>query len=605
MKLKFDPRLVTDIIGKGNYTQFRSIIDEYIANAWDAEAKKIDISIPADFDNSPIVIRDDGTGIDDIDHFIVIGANVQLKKQVTQKFRRNIIGKKGIGRFAGFACAEQITYKSRTKNHTIEIKFDRKELLKHELLEEVEIPIEIIEEENSETGTTVTISLIDGDYRIPTVESIEKDLLLDFGIISDFTIYINGNELKKTQIPGEVFEYEETNAKFGHVKGNILVANNISKKQKPGIIIRVKNRRVEGPEFFGIEDSFSTKITNRIYGDFNADGLEDIISSGREAFIQHDEKYQELIEWIKQNTIAAANKIQEKVDVKPEDIIFNLPSFQNRIKRLPDHLQKICREYVKKIGPKLNRIKHDTTMLEIFGLLILRASENSDFYSVLVKIEQAENMDITSLTKVLERWGVGEIAHASFLAQNRITILNKFAEIVNNDSALELQDLHKILETSTWILDDRYTLFSSNEGLRKIVDRLGDKYEGANGRKRPDLILKRDREDLVLIELKAPSVTVTLAEVAQALEYQQEIMNYQQDARDMDVYIVGREFDPISRGQYFEGNPQRVHLLSLNTILQQAQDRLNWLHQHLRDEYNYIKSQYVEDEEILPEAIAR
>src|SRR5690606_29973519 len=261
-----------------------------------------------------------------------------------------------IGRFAGFACAEQITYKSRTKNHTIEIKFDRKELLKHELLEEVEIPIEIIEEENSETGTTVTISLIDGDYRIPTVESIEKDLLLDFGIISDFTIHINGNELKKTQIPGEVFEYEETNAKFGHVKGNIIVANNISKKQKPGIIIRVKNRRVEGPEFFGIEDSFSTKITNRIYGDFNADGLEDIISSGREAIIQHDEKYQELIEWIKQNTIAAANKIQEKVDVKPEDIIFNLPSFQNRIKRLPDHLQKICREYVKKIGPKLNRI---------------------------------------------------------------------------------------------------------------------------------------------------------------------------------------------------------------------------------------------------------
>jgi hypothetical protein len=436
------------------------------------------------------------------------------------------------------------------------------------------------------------------------VASIERDLLLDFGLVADFRILLNGEVLKTSEIPGEVFQIEETGDAFGHIVGNIVVARSPSKKQKAGIIIRVKNRRVEGPDFFGVEDSFSSKILNRIYGDINADGLDDIISSGREAFIQHDSKYQALRTWIQLKVAEIATSIQEVVDVQPDDIIFGLASFKRRLSRLPSHMQSVCVDYIKRVSPKLHRIKNDLPMLELFGLLIVRACESSDFYAVLSRLEEADNMDVATLAKVLTRWGIGEIAQAALLVKNRITILGKFAKVIDDDQTLELQDLHRILEFSTWILDDRYTLFSSNEGLRNIVAKLQQEYDGKNGRKRPDLILKRNRRDFVLVELKAPAVRITMVEVTQALEYKMEIEKYHPEAREMDVYLVGREFDDLTMNQYFEGNPQKVHLLSLNNILQQAQDRLNWLTVELAAEYEFAQTEQEVSTDFLPELVS-
>ena len=155
--------------------------------------------------------------------------------------------------------------------------------------------------------------------------------------------------------------------------------------------------------------------------------------------------------------------------------------------------------------------------------------------------------------------------------------------------------MSKIEETAA-IYIDRYR-------LRNIIERLAQRYDGKNGRKRPDLILKRNREDFVLIELKAPDVMVTMVEVEQALDYKREISEYHPEARGMDVYIVGRKYNDVVKDQYFEGNPQRVHVLSLSAIFQQASDRIAWLSKSLEDEYEYASSS-LGSETLLPEFMA-
>ena len=370
---------------------------------------------------------------------------------------------------------------------------------------------------------------------------------------------------------------------------------------KPGIIIRVKNRRVEGPSFFGIEEEYSSKVMNRIYGDINADSLEDIISSGREAFIQHDERYKQLLEWLKDKITSTIEKFEEETSINAEDIIYNLPRFQKKIQTFPIHLQTSAKNYIKNISHKLSRIKNDKDLLEIFGLLILRACENADFHSVLDELERAENMDISTLAKVLKNWSFGEIAYASSLVQNRLKILDKFSLLVNEREAPELQGIHSILESNTWILDDRYSLFTSNKGIRTILSKLSLKYEGKKGRKRPDLILKRDREDFVLIELKAPDVLITMEDVMQILEYQNELQKQFPEMRDCDLYVIGKDYDEISRRHYPGGNPQKVHLLSLNMISQRAEDRLKWLSKNLKEEYDSIEEDMLEVD-LLPES---
>ena len=152
MKLSFDPRLLTEVIGKGQYTQFRSILSEYIANAYDAEANRVDISIPEDFTTDPIIIFDNGKGLTDIEHFKFVGENIQLKKTYTPNYFRKMLGRKGIGRFAGFACAQKIIFESKNGKEYFKITFDREELLKQTKLEDIDIPsIEKLSKEKSDT----------------------------------------------------------------------------------------------------------------------------------------------------------------------------------------------------------------------------------------------------------------------------------------------------------------------------------------------------------------------------------------------------------------------------------------------------------------------
>ena len=592
MKFIFDPRIITDIIGKGNYTEFRSILAEYVANAWDAEANNVYITIPEDFQNGSIIIQDDGLGIRETNNFVRIGYNVQTDGTHTKTFRRNIIGRKGIGRFAGFACVQEIQYISTVENEQVEFIFNRAEFLRHENVQEIEIKETVKNSNGANRGTIVNLKYLDGSYSLPSIHQIERDILLDFGIAEDFRIYLNGKLCELEELEGSVYEIFNQSVDFGEVKGKIILSKSRSKKLPPGIVIRVKNRRVEGPTLFGLEDGYSSKITNRIYGDITANSLDDIISSGREAFIQHEEKYKKLIVFLKDELSKIATSIKEETEFDIEHYIYSLPKFIEKISRLPLHLQNITKNYVHQIAPKLQRIRNDRDLIEIISLLIIRASENSDFYNVLKELETTENIDISTLAKVLERWSFAEIAFSTSLIQNRLTVLNHFARIVNDVHSLELQDVHKLLEVSTWLLGEKYALFASNEGLRRILEKMNSKYTGDLGNRRPDLILKRGQEEFVLIELKAPSVEITMTEVGQALKYKKEILDNFPGQKEMDVFLVGRKYDSVVKDQYFHGNPQRVHLLSLNEILQGAQARLNWLSDNIKDEYNYIKSSY-------------
>lgn len=597
MKLEINPRIITEVIGKGQYSQFRSVLAEYIANAWDAEAGQVSITIPDDFTTDPIVIFDDGKGILE-SKFIRVGFNIQTENTTTSTYRRPIMGMKGIGRFSGFAFAESIKYESNNGIEQVTCEFNREELLKHKDITSIDIPSNIIQVTTPSTWTKVTLSCIDQQYNIPTVDQVIRDIVLDFGVISDFIIEVNGRRCESTPIDGEQIVLDEINPVFGHVSGIIRISKIQSKKMKAGIIIRVRNRRVEGPTFFGLDEAYSAKVINRIYGDVNADGLQDIISSGREAFIQHDDGYIELVEYLKEKILIAIQKIESETVQSIEEIIYSLPKFKQRLNKIPAHLQSTCNIQIKKIAPRLSRIKNDRDLLEIISILVLRAVENADVYTVLNELEQTSNTDISALADIFEKWGIGEITQTFNLLRSRMEILFRFTEIVNDKEALELQDIHKILESNTWILDDRYSLFTSNKGLRNIAEKMGKEYTGSSGRDRPDLILKRDKDDFVIIELKAPSVEVSFIEVGQALKYRTELRTMIPEARDIDVYIIGKGYDTTSRDNFPTGNAQRVHLTSLDQILQEANSRLLWLSGAFQEEVVEYQESIISPEKV-------
>lgn len=95
-------------LGLNLYSNIPSVISEVVANAYDADATKVEIEIS----NDKIVIRDNGNGmnLEDINKkFLTVGyAKRENDEGLTTLFKRPVMGRKGIGKLSLFSIAQNI-----------------------------------------------------------------------------------------------------------------------------------------------------------------------------------------------------------------------------------------------------------------------------------------------------------------------------------------------------------------------------------------------------------------------------------------------------------------------------------------------------------------
>lgn len=113
-ELRFDPRTIKHL-GVRMYSTLPPAIAEIVANAYDADASKVTVTLREE-DGKPveITVTDDGDGLtlDEINKkFLVIGRNRRDDggDEPSPKYGRKRIGKKGLGKLALFGLAKTIT----------------------------------------------------------------------------------------------------------------------------------------------------------------------------------------------------------------------------------------------------------------------------------------------------------------------------------------------------------------------------------------------------------------------------------------------------------------------------------------------------------------
>ena len=96
-------------LGINLYSNVPAVLSEVVANSWDADATNVYIEIEKDI----ITITDDGHGmtLDDInDKYLLVGYPRRVHNEaVTDHYKRNVMGRKGIGKLSLFSIAETIT----------------------------------------------------------------------------------------------------------------------------------------------------------------------------------------------------------------------------------------------------------------------------------------------------------------------------------------------------------------------------------------------------------------------------------------------------------------------------------------------------------------
>lgn len=101
---------VVDHLGLNLYSNVPAVLSELVANAWDADASEVRITV--DSDDEQIVIEDDGHGmrVDDVNHkFLMVGyRRRQEDGGSTSPGGRHVMGRKGIGKLSTFSIADEV-----------------------------------------------------------------------------------------------------------------------------------------------------------------------------------------------------------------------------------------------------------------------------------------------------------------------------------------------------------------------------------------------------------------------------------------------------------------------------------------------------------------
>ncbi|MFH2069619.1 MAG: ATP-binding protein [Elusimicrobiota bacterium] len=577
-----------DHIGLAMYSSLPKAISELIANSYDADATEVKVIIPEEINKeTEIVISDNGNGMNENfirNSYMKIGSDNREEKEKSPRFKRPLIGSKGIGKLSGLGIANVMYIETVNNGKKCKFEINRKNLdEKGKNLEEIGIPL-VVKKTKESNGTVIYLREPLSHISTMSNEELRSFFVKEFGFPKNFSIFVNGQRYSPEDIPGKKIEIRDKVDKYGEVFGKITIAKEPKDVKKPaGIITKVRGRRVRGPELFDINShGHRYQVAERIIGEIEVpffdpeesekskDKLDKfIISTSRDGFNLNHPKFIAYKNWIENKLIEISRNLENEQSEERRRKFLQNKNVQNTLKKLPKEIQGKIVKLIEEVIPKLNELSQKDAII-VMDLLIKSIGSN-EIIGILRKLGEADVKDIQKLAHILEEWGIYEISSTTEHIKNRLLIIDKFEEVIKDINSLEYEDIHKLLEKNLWLLNDNYTIYSSNASLKTVLANKISKKFRKHESDRPDLIVKTSSRKVLIIELKRPSHKITSKDFAQVSEYKNIIKANQPNAELLESYLIGNEFDEAVRNPEYE--KIGVFLKSYSEILQEAKER--------------------------------
>ena len=188
-------------LGMNLYSNVPAVLSELIANAWDADAKQVNLDIETENDEKIIYIKDDGCGMDEGDlreKFLSVGYQRRQSAPFDKTpSGRKVMGRKGIGKLSIFSIAEDVEIYSRKNGITTglhlnyeKIQEDIEQGARHypPKIDNIDPELEI-----KSSGTIVVLSKLKKRVYSSLGDNLKKRVARRFNIWSDeFSVLIRG-----------------------------------------------------------------------------------------------------------------------------------------------------------------------------------------------------------------------------------------------------------------------------------------------------------------------------------------------------------------------------------------------------------------------------
>ena len=560
------------------YRSTEAALKELVDNAWDADTEHVWITLPAAMTQNPIIVRDDGDGMSSefvrAEYLMVARDRRSRKGQRSQRLKRRIKGRKGIGKFAGLAAAQLMRVETVCNARRTIVTIDKAAITNADSdLERIPLPLAEEEAAAEDKRTTITLSNLNQALDFPNEERLRALLVHEYGREHSITIYVNNRPLDVEDVPGETKQAERKLSQGGEAQMRFTVADGTKSPRHPGIVLKVSGKVVGRPQWFGLEDDpeLPPKLLKRLYGVVEVEGIDDdLVTSDWGAVIENSKAYNELSEFVRSQARDALDRTFSR------DINLQRARLQQEINRrielLPEHRREFAEAAVGRVLLKFYGEREDRVVTA--ASVVLDAMERDEYWEVLRAVDEARNRDVATFAEALEKFGLLELALMSERAAYRMGFLDRLDALAADRKTLE-QQMHQAMEKSSWVFGSKYHLMASNVTLKRIIEEYtGRRFQGEKAKRRPDLLLSTDPSDrYLLIEFKRPSHEINRQDEAQAQDYRDQLGAYL-PAKPMDVILIGGTRDAKANAA---NDPPNFAVKTYSDVIAQARFEVDWL----------------------------
>lgn len=560
-----DPKVLTlgfrgkviDHLGIQMYQSPVAAIAELISNAWDADSEKVEIILPEDNETDwEITINDDGIGMtfDDCQHrYLDVGYDRRDgdAKKVSLEKNRPLMGRKGIGKFAGFGIARIVRVETTSKLNGEYTAFelnidDLREGNTYTNLTPLKIkPNEYSPPDNSRKGNHGTKIILKSLTlgRRPSVEQFRRSMARRFSITSradEFRVLVNETLIPEDEDLSTVemvfprdyrgdetkheWELDIDNDGWGYEKlpdGNyikwrfLFYKETISEEELRGISIFSHKKLSQRPFLFNLVGGLTSQtgpeyLSGQIQADYLDEFKEDVIATERQRLNWEKDECRVLEAWgqtrIKQLLgIWKSRRSEQKEKLLDE----KLGDFSARIERLGRHEGATVRQALKQLA-NIEKINGDQFLN--LGKAILTAWEHGRLKDLIYDLAETATLDESKLIDILIEAETVEALHMAEAVKAKLeTIKGLEARIQKQELENAVRDY---ISENPWLVSPKWETFAVEKSLNSVMQQATkDSQEGllpnADWNARVDLVFASGQQ-LLLLEFMRPGKKVDL-----------------------------------------------------------------------------------------------
>jgi hypothetical protein len=591
-------------LGIDMYATLGKCLVEFVANGYDGEASQVSITIPFDqietaraavrhaakervargeidpftLLNEPlpdaivVAVRDSGSGMtpDDIQNkFLPItrnrrldaaGKQTHLKSETGKRF---VMGRKGLGKLAGFGVAEKIEITTKISGDDFATVF----LLDQEQFSNVgdigKVKIEPTYKDGQspqEHYTEVRLSRLKCDAVRHTDTTLKKTLIDNFFGIppDDFAINLNG-ELLAPDVVEYDFEFPDDRDKSGTATEFVAIEDGsvkvpfgyVVKFRKPGDHLQARHRGARiycngrlaaGPSLLnmptGLHSFHSTDYMECIVvaDEIDRHGV-DLINTNRTQLKENNELVQGLLEKITEimtEAVRAHGKHREAATEKELEVHPDAAMPLKIVQQLPSRQKRLARRL---IGVVAQRFSPGTDEFKELAPLIVQSMNATE---VLIRLTEAGTAaeDISHIGSLLRELAEVERSDVLKLYRGRRSGITALEMLIQKGEEQwrkkQFEDeLHDLLKANPWLIRPEYSRYlTSNQTMGTVATDLA-KYLGIDefapqadrnaSEERPDLTFAMadasHPHEIHIVELKSPALPLTYPHLDQLKGY--------------------------------------------------------------------------------------